>query len=109
MTFSRYMLYYWYQTTKPEGEREMAKYVSFDFCDGDYNHYPILVRVEQDISFDVMREMDDAINAKINEYVGNGEYWESDDILVNDIMKEMSKKHNFNYEIITVDYNVDCK
>lgn len=86
----------------------MAKYMSFDFSDGECNHYPIVVRIEQDISFDTMKEIDKATNDKMNEYISNGDYWDTDEILVDNVLKEMSKKYNFNYEIVGIDYNVDC-
>lgn len=86
----------------------MAKYMSFDFSDGECNHYPIVVRIEQDISFDTMKEIDKFINKKMMEYIEEGDYWDTDEILVDNVLKKMSKKYNFNYEIVGIDYNVDC-
>ena len=86
----------------------MAKYMSFDFSDGECNHYPIVVRIEQDISYDLMKKIDKATNDKMNEYISNEDYWDTDEILVDNVLKEMSKKYNFNYEIVGIDYNVDC-
>lgn len=86
----------------------MAKYMSFDFSDGECNHCPIVVRIEQDISFDTMKEIDKATNDKMNKYISKGDYWDTDEILVDNVLKKMSKKYNFNYEIVGIDYNVDC-
>ena len=71
----------------------MAKYMSFDFSDGECHHYPVVVRINEDISVDVMKEIDKTTQDKMNEYVEREEYWDADDILVDEVMKEFSEKY----------------
>ncbi len=86
----------------------MAKYISFDFSDGECHHYPVVVRINEDISVDVMKEIDKTTQEKMNEYVEREEYWDADDILVDEVMKEFSEKYNFTYEFVEMSYCVDC-
>lgn len=85
----------------------MAKYMSFDFSDGECTHYPIMVRIEQDISLEIMKEIDKAIKDKFSEYVEKDLYWKSDEEFVKTVLDELTKKYNFNYEVIRFDYMVD--
>ena len=84
------------------------RYMSFDFSDGECQHYPIVVRINKFVDVDVMKEIDNAIQNKMNEYIENEEYWDADDILVDDVMKEFAEKYNFTYEFVEMSYCVDC-
>lgn len=84
------------------------RYMSFDFSDGECHHYPIIVRINKFVDVDVMKEIDNATQNKMNEYIENEEYWDADDILVDDVMKEFAQKYNFNYEFVEMSYCVDC-
>lgn len=86
----------------------MAKYMSFDFSDGECNHYPVVVRINEDISPDIMIEIDKATQKKMNEYIEEQDYWDADDILVDDVMKEFAEKYHFTYEFVETAYCVDC-
>lgn len=84
------------------------RYMSFDFSDGECQHYPIVVRINKFVDVDVMKEIDKTIQNKMNEYIENEEYWDCDDILVDEVMKEFAQKYNFNYEFVEMSYCVDC-
>ena len=84
------------------------RYMSFDFSDGEGQHYPIIVRINKFIDVDIMKEIDKTIQNKMNEYIEKEEYWDTDDILVDDVMKEFAQKYNFNYEFVEMSYCVDC-
>ena len=86
----------------------MAKYIEFDFSDTECYHIPIIVRIDKDIEFSIFKEIDESAQKKMDEYIENGEYWDTDEILVTEVMDEFSKKYDFNYEIVTMDYTVDC-
>lgn len=86
----------------------MAKYMSFDFSDGECHHYPVVVRINEDISPDIMIEIDNATQKKMNEYIEEQDYWDADDILVDDVMKEFAEKYHFTYEFVEIAYCVDC-
>ena len=43
------MLYYIVDKLKQKGKRTMAKYMNFDFTDGECQHFPIIVRIDKDI------------------------------------------------------------
>ena len=93
--------------TEDKNEKDY-RYMSFDFSDGDYHRYPIIVRINENISVDVMKEIDNATQNKMNEYIGNEEYWDVDDILVDEVMKEFAEKYNFTYDFVEMSYCVDC-
>ena len=38
----------------------MAKHMNFDFTDGECQHFPIIVRIDKDIDFDTMVNIDNA-------------------------------------------------
>lgn len=84
------------------------RYMSFDFSDSEGYHYPIVVRINKFVDVDVMKEIDNAIQNKMDEYIENEEYWDCDDILVDEVMKEFSQKYNFTYEFVEIDYCMDC-
>ena len=86
----------------------MAKYMQFDFSDYEEKFYPIIVRIDKDISYDLMKKIDDIVNGKINEYFDKDETWDTDEILIDNILKEISKQFDFTYEIIGIDYTVQC-
>jgi hypothetical protein len=82
----------------------MAKHMNFDFTDGECQHFPIIVRIDKDIDFDTMVNIDNAVRKKIDEYIENEEYWDSDEILLTEVLEEKAKEFDFNYEIINIDY-----
>ena len=82
----------------------MAKHMNFDFTDGECQHFPIIVRIEQDIDFDTMEKIDIAVRNKIDEYIENEEYWDNDEVLLTEVLDEKAKDFGFEYEIINIDY-----
>ena len=86
----------------------MAKHMSFDFSDGECCHTPVIVRIEKDITFKQMNTIDEAIQGKINEYVENQEYWDTDEFLIDEVMKEFAKSLEFEYSFIFIDYESVC-
>ena len=82
----------------------MAKYMSFDFSDGECDHCPIIVRIDKDLSFQELNNIDKAIQNKIDEYCSEGEYWDTDEGLVSEVFDNLAVEMNFNYEIINIDY-----
>lgn len=86
----------------------MAKHMSFDFSDGECSHTPVIVRIEKDLTFGQMNTIDEAIQDKINEYVENQEYWDSDEFLIDGVMKEFAKSLEFEYCFISIDYESVC-
>lgn len=86
-----------------------ATYVKFDFSDGECQHFPVEVRIDKKLNHEQLKQIDDSIQKKMNEYIENEEYWDSDDILVEDVMKAFAPLMDFNYEIIGFDYVVDCE
>lgn len=97
-----------YQMTIVNDNKKDYRYMSFDFSDGECHHYPIVVRINKFIDVDVMKEIDNSIQKKMNEYIEKEECWDTDDILVDDVMKEFAEKYNFNYEYVEMSYCVDC-
>lgn len=83
-------------------------YMSFDFSDSECQHYPIIVRINKKLSVDVMKEIDKAIQMKMNEYIEKEEYWDADDILVDEVMLSFSEREKFTYEFVEMSYCVDC-
>jgi hypothetical protein len=55
-----------------------------------------------------MKEIDKTTQNKMNEYIEKEEYWDADDILVDEVMKEFAEKYNFTYEFVEMSYCVDC-
>lgn len=86
----------------------MAKYMSFDFSDGECSHRPVVVRIDKDLTFQQLTDIDKAIQHKMDEYVEEGEYWDTDESLIDDVMKEFSNNFVFDYEIISIDYESVC-
>jgi hypothetical protein len=86
-------------------------YIQFDFSDGECNRYPIIVRIESpfQLGADDKAFLDKLTQDKIDEYVENQEYWDSDEILIDEIMAEFKKDYEVDYEIITIDYFIDCE
>ena len=86
----------------------MAKYVSFDFTDGECTHYPIIVRINEDVEFSVLKNINDVIKKQMKKYIDNQDYWDTDEILVDEVMKKCAKKYHFTYEIVSIDLCIDC-
>ena len=86
----------------------MSNYISFDFTDGDNNSFPIIVRIENEISNEVYKEIDIAIQNRMDEYIEKHEYWDCDDILVDEVMKKYADKYKFNYEFVSINYHINC-
>lgn len=97
-----------YQMSVVNDNKKDYRYMSFDFSDGECQHYPIVVRINKFVDVDVMKEIDNTIQNKMSEYIENEEYWDADDILVDDVMKEFAEKYNFTYEFVEMSYCVDC-
>lgn len=97
-----------YQMNVVNDNKKDFRYMSFDFSDGECQHYPIVVRINKFIDVDVMKEIDNATQIKMNEYIEKEEYWDADDILVDDVMKTFAEKYDFNYEFVEMSYCVDC-
>lgn len=97
-----------YQMSVVNDNEKDYRYMSFDFSDGECQHYPIVVRINKFVDVDVMKEIDKTIQNKMSEYIENEEYWDADDILVDDVMKEFAEKYNFTYEFVEMSYCVDC-
>lgn len=86
----------------------MSNYISFNFTDGDNNSFPIIVRIENEISNEIYKEIDIAIQNRMDEYIEKQEYWDCDDILVDEVMKKYADKYKFNYEFVSINYNINC-
>ena len=86
-------------------------YIQFDFSDGECNRYPILVRIESrfPLGEDDKASLNKLTQDKIDEYVENQEYWDSDEILIDEIMEEFKEDYEVDYEIIAIDYTIDCE
>ena len=97
-----------YQMSVVNDNKKDFRYMSFDFSDGECKHYPIIVRINKFIDVDIMKEIDKTTQNKMNEYVEKEEYWDADDILVDDVMKEFAEKYNFTYDFVEMSYCVDC-
>ena len=82
----------------------MSKYMSFDFSDGECDHRPVIVRIDKDLSFKELEDIDKAVQNKIDEYCSEGEYWSSDEGLISEVVDTIAMEMDFNYEIITIDY-----
>jgi hypothetical protein len=97
-----------YQMSVVNDNKKDFRYMSFDFSDGECKHYPIIVRINKFIDVDIMKEIDNATQNKMNEYIEKEEYWDCDDILVDEVMKTFAEKYNFTYEFVEMSYCVDC-
>lgn len=86
-----------------------ATYMKFDFSDGECQHFPVEVRIDKKLNHEQLKQIDDSIQQKMNEYIENEEYWDADNILVEDVMNAFAPLMDFNYEIIDFDYVVDCE
>ena len=88
----------------------MTTYVQFDFSDGECNHLPLIVKIDSQFQLgaDDKAYLDKLTQDKIDEYVENQEYWDSDPILIDEIMAEFKKDFEVDYEIINIDYTIDC-
>ena len=86
----------------------MAVHMSFDFSDGECSHTPVIVRIEKDLTFEQMSSIDEAVQKKIDEYVENEEYWDSDECLIDEAIKEFADKLEFKFEFITINYESVC-
>ena len=88
----------------------MTSYVQFDFSDGECNHLPLIVKIDSQfqLGVDDKAYLDQLTQNKIDEYVENQEYWDSDPILIDEIMAEFKKDFEVDYEIINIDYTIDC-
>ena len=97
-----------YQMSVVNDNKKDFRYMSFDFSDGECKHYPIIVRINKFIDVDIMKKIDNATQNKMNEYIEKEEYWDADDILVDEVMKEFAEKYNFTYDFVEMSYCVDC-
>ena len=82
----------------------MTKYISFNFSNEECDHIHVVVKIDKDFSFQQLREFDKMIKDKINEYVKNEEYWDSDEMLIDEVLKQASETYNFDFEIVSIDY-----
>ena len=82
----------------------MAKYMSFDFSDGECDHAPVVVRIDKDLTFKELGSIDDEIQKKIDEYCSEGEYWDTDEGLISEVIDKLAISMKFTYEIIKIDY-----
>ena len=82
----------------------MAKYMSFDFSDGECDHAPVVVRIDKDLTFKEHGNIDKEIQNKIDEYYSKGEYWDSDEQLISEVIDTVAATMQFTYEIIEIDY-----
>ena len=85
-------------------------YIQFDFSDGECNHLPLIVKIDSQFQLgaDDKAYLDKLTQDKIDEYVENQEYWDSDPVLIDEIMAEFKKDFEVDYEIINIDYTIDC-
>jgi hypothetical protein len=67
----------------------MAKYLTFSFDDDNISN--ITIRIEEDLTKNQIDEIEDGMQSLVDQYVSNGEYWDSDEQLVFDVM------NSFNY------------
>jgi dTDP-D-glucose 4,6-dehydratase len=86
----------------------MAVHMSFDFSDSDCCHTPVIVRIEKDLTFGQMSSIDESVQKKIDEYVENEEYWDSDECLLDEVIKQFAKSLEFEYSFISIDYESVC-
>ena len=82
----------------------MAKYMSFDFSDGECDHDPVIVRIDKDLTFKELGSIDKEIRNKIDEYYSKGEHWNSDELLISEVIDTVAATMQFTYEIIEIDY-----
>jgi hypothetical protein len=54
-----------------------------------------------------MEEIDNAVHDKINQYVEKHEDWETDELLVKEVLTEIAKKYDFDFEFVEINYWVD--
>lgn len=88
----------------------MAKYVSFNFSDGECEHYPIIVRINSDITTEQLKELKKVTFKLMERYIEEGDYWDTDEILVENAIQEFVNKYDlmdFSYEIVGIDFNID--
>lgn len=101
-----------FKSKQKKGIEVMANtYIQFDFSDGECNHYPIIVRIESrfPLGEDDKASLDKLTQDKIDEYVEKQEYWDSDEILIDEILTEFQEDYAVDYEIITIDHCIDCE
>jgi hypothetical protein len=77
----------------------MATNISFNFTDGDNVNYPVGVRIEENLTNEQMNEINDTMQSLVDKYVNDGDYWDSDDALVCEVMSSF----NYNWEFICFD------
>lgn len=89
------------------GNAEKSCYMSFDISGGECRYYPIIIRITPLISVEVMKEIDNAIQDKIKQYVEKQEYWDIDEILIDEVVMEIATKYDFDFEFVEINYCVD--
>ena len=85
-----------------------AKYISFDFSDCEDNDYHVIVRINKDIAYNILKKIGQSVQNKIDDLVAKGEYWDCDEILIDGAMKAFARQYGFTYEFVEIDYFVDC-
>ena len=55
----------------------MAKYLTFSFDDDNISN--ITIRIEEDLTKNQIDEIEDGMQSLVDQYVSNGEYWDSDE------------------------------
>jgi hypothetical protein len=88
----------------------MKTYIKFDFSDNECGHFPVTVCIERDTKLTAkeFESIKTAINNKIDEYVESGEYWETDELLVQEVLEQSKDDYGFTYEIVNVDFMMEC-
>lgn len=82
----------------------MIKYIKFV---SESSGVSLIVGINKDIPFDVISTIEKSLEEKINEYTENGEYWDSDETLICEVMDEYSVVFNFDYEIIEICHTIN--
>ena len=86
--------------------REDSRYISFIFADGANTYYPIIVRINDYVSDEVLEDIRKTIYGKRDEYWDTHEC-DVDDQMIYDLMQVYAKKHDFTFDLINVDLNMD--
>lgn len=78
----------------------MSKFISFEFCDGDGNDYPIIVMVKENLSEEQMKEIENAAK----DYIHNYKDWDTDDAVIYEVMNLF----DYPWEFVCVDKVINC-
>lgn len=79
-------------------------YISFNFEDVEYNICPVIVKFFKKIDEKEKEKIAFVIKDVMKHYAEEGDCWDSDDLLIEEVLTKMEYK----FEIIDVKYIIDC-